>query len=132
MSRLLRIELSGASSEGAGGDFWVFLCSKFTQPADCRILGFGLSTAGRDKALEDPMACVTGGMIFVAVSKEVEKCRSNLVWALDTFRGKRFFILHVHQPAKRIPGGCKSLLMHEHVCRPFICRSCTWAFVIRS
>ncbi|KAH9604111.1 hypothetical protein KSS87_010451 [Heliosperma pusillum] len=41
--------------------------------------------------------------MYVAVSKEVKENNSMLTWALQNSGGKKVCIIHVHQPAKRIP-----------------------------
>ncbi|KAJ0113485.1 hypothetical protein Patl1_00457 [Pistacia atlantica] len=35
--------------------------------------------------------------VYVAVGKDVNKCKSTLLWALQNFHGHKFCILHVHQ-----------------------------------
>ncbi|XP_065869491.1 U-box domain-containing protein 32 isoform X2 [Euphorbia lathyris] len=37
--------------------------------------------------------------IFVALGKNVEKSKTTLLWALQSFAGKKICLLHVHQPA---------------------------------
>ncbi|KDP28620.1 hypothetical protein JCGZ_14391 [Jatropha curcas] len=41
--------------------------------------------------------------VYVAVGKDVEENKLNLLWALENFPGKNFCILHVHQPTRTIP-----------------------------
>ncbi|KAF2315300.1 hypothetical protein GH714_038760 [Hevea brasiliensis] len=41
--------------------------------------------------------------VYVAVGKDFEENKLNLVWAIENFPGKRLCIIHVHQPAKMIP-----------------------------
>ena len=41
--------------------------------------------------------------IFVAVGKEVKESKATLLWALRDARGKKVYILHVHQQAQIIP-----------------------------
>lgn len=66
------------------------------------------SMACRNETLaEDLMARVTGDTLYVAVGKDVKKCRSILLWAIQHSGGDKICILHVHQPAKRLPL-CKS------------------------
>ncbi|KAB1214374.1 U-box domain-containing protein 33 [Morella rubra] len=64
--------------------------------------------ASRHEVLEDSRARVSTeeseDMIYFAVRKEVNKCALNLLWLLRNSGGKRICILHVHKPAKRIPG----------------------------
>lgn len=43
--------------------------------------------------------------VYVALGKDVEQQKLTLLWALENFPGKKFFILHVHQPSKTIPCG---------------------------
>ncbi|XP_074264944.1 uncharacterized protein LOC141587372 [Silene latifolia] len=40
--------------------------------------------------------------LYVAVSKEVNECRSILTWALQNSGGKIVCLIHVHQPAKKV------------------------------
>ncbi|XP_012090232.1 U-box domain-containing protein 32 isoform X1 [Jatropha curcas] len=40
--------------------------------------------------------------IFVAVGKNVEKSKTTLFWAVQSFAGKKIFVLHVHQPASAV------------------------------
>ncbi|KAB1214366.1 U-box domain-containing protein 33 [Morella rubra] len=42
-------------------------------------------------------------VIFVAVGKDVKEGKSVLLWALKNSGGKKICILHVHEPAQRIP-----------------------------
>ncbi|KAJ9171390.1 hypothetical protein P3X46_014767 [Hevea brasiliensis] len=56
--------------------------------------------------------------VYVAVGKDFEENKLNLVWAIENFPGKRLCIIHVHQPAKMIPfvGGkfpASRLAQHE-------------------
>lgn len=41
--------------------------------------------------------------IYVAVSRDVKESKSTLLWALQNFVGRKFCLLHVHQPAQMIP-----------------------------
>uniref|UniRef100_A0A2C9VV46 RING-type E3 ubiquitin transferase n=1 Tax=Manihot esculenta TaxID=3983 RepID=A0A2C9VV46_MANES len=41
--------------------------------------------------------------VYVALGKDVEQQKLTLLWALENFPGKKFCILHVHQPSKTIP-----------------------------
>ncbi|XP_050204109.1 U-box domain-containing protein 33-like isoform X2 [Mercurialis annua] len=41
--------------------------------------------------------------VCVAVGKDFEESKLNLLWALENFPAKKFCILHVHQPAQTIP-----------------------------
>ncbi|EPS60472.1 hypothetical protein M569_14332, partial [Genlisea aurea] len=42
-------------------------------------------------------------VIFVALGKDVKECQSVLMWALHNSGGKKICILHVHQPAQKMP-----------------------------
>lgn len=48
--------------------------------------------------------------VYVAVGKDFEENKLNLVWAIENFPGKRLCILHVHQPAKMIHLGINNFL----------------------
>ncbi|KAB1214369.1 U-box domain-containing protein 32 [Morella rubra] len=61
--------------------------------------------ASRYEALEDSKERVVEDTVFVALGKDVKECRPTLMWSLGNSGGKRICILHVHQPAQRIPGG---------------------------
>ena len=37
--------------------------------------------------------------IFVAVGTDVHDSETTLIWAVQNFAGKKFCVLHVHQPA---------------------------------
>ncbi|XVF33324.1 hypothetical protein REPUB_Repub17cG0158600 [Reevesia pubescens] len=62
----------------------------------------GIMAGGRE-IVEESVARVIEEKIYVAVGKDVEKCKSVLIWALQHSGGKRICIIHVHQPAKMIP-----------------------------
>lgn len=42
--------------------------------------------------------CGEADTVFVAVGRNVEKCKATLHWAVRNFSGKRICLLHVHQP----------------------------------
>ncbi|KAI3432068.1 uncharacterized protein J3R85_007443 [Psidium guajava] len=44
--------------------------------------------------------CHEADTVFVAVGRNVEKCKTTLHWAARNFSGKRICLLHVHQPTK--------------------------------
>ncbi|MCL7039152.1 hypothetical protein MKW94_002154, partial [Papaver nudicaule] len=41
--------------------------------------------------------------IYVAVGKNVRESKSTLLWALRNCRGRKIYLLHIHQPAQMIP-----------------------------
>ncbi|KAI9089968.1 hypothetical protein K1719_028938 [Acacia pycnantha] len=51
----------------------------------------------------EPNPGVVEEKIYVAVSKDVKGCKLNLIWAIQNSGGKKICILHVHEPATRIP-----------------------------
>ncbi|KOM37110.1 hypothetical protein LR48_Vigan03g049100 [Vigna angularis] len=53
--------------------------------------------------LEEPNPGVVDQPIYVAVAKEVKESRSNLIWAIQHYGGKRICILYVHVRATMIP-----------------------------
>ncbi|EEF50538.1 U-box domain-containing protein 33 [Ricinus communis] len=60
--------------------------------------------------------------VYVAVGKDFEENKLNLLWALENFPGKKFCILHVHQPAKMIPlvgGQFPASRLNQHELREF-------------
>lgn len=50
-----------------------------------------------------PSPAVKEDMMFVALGKDVKESETILMWALHNSRGMRICILHVHQPAQKIP-----------------------------
>jgi hypothetical protein len=62
-----------------------------------------VSNAGGEAAEEARQAA--GGKVFVAVSEEVKRGKSAMVWALQNLAkdGAQFVIAHVHCPAQMIP-----------------------------
>ncbi|GAB4861735.1 hypothetical protein Ancab_036989 [Ancistrocladus abbreviatus] len=61
------------------------------------------SSCRREEIVEEQARGVVEDKIFVAVGKEVKESKSTLIWALQNSRGKKICILHVHQPAAKIP-----------------------------
>lgn len=61
------------------------------------------SGSGLGDIEESPEAGPVQERIFVAVGKEVKESKSTLLWALKDARGKKVYILHVHQQAQLIP-----------------------------
>ncbi|KAJ7951146.1 putative U-box domain-containing protein kinase family protein [Quillaja saponaria] len=53
--------------------------------------------------IEEPTACVSDDLIYVAVAKDLKDSKSTLIWAIQNSGGKRICLLHVHQPAQMIP-----------------------------
>lgn len=37
--------------------------------------------------------------VFVAVGTDMDDTKATLIWALQNFPGKKFCLLHVHQPS---------------------------------
>jgi hypothetical protein len=67
------------------------------------------SNAGGEAVEEARQAA--GGKVFVAVSEEVKRGKSAMVWALQNLAkdGAQFVIAHVHCPAQMIPMSKPSL-----------------------
>ncbi|KAK4483474.1 hypothetical protein RD792_010666 [Penstemon davidsonii] len=60
-----------------------------------------------------PFRGVKEDVMFVALGKDVKESETVLNWALNNSRGKTICILHVHQPAQKIPMmGTKVSLAH--------------------
>lgn len=57
----------------------------------------------RGELIVDTPVHVVDESLYVAVGKEVSEGKQTLMWALHNSGGKRICILHVHQPAQRIP-----------------------------
>ncbi|XP_048127090.1 U-box domain-containing protein 32 isoform X2 [Rhodamnia argentea] len=55
---------------------------------------------GRVGEIEAEARCDEADTVFVAVGRNVEKCKTTLHWAARNFSGKRICLLHVHQPTK--------------------------------
>ncbi|KAL9234475.1 hypothetical protein vseg_009345 [Gypsophila vaccaria] len=61
-------------------------------------------------------------MIYVAVSKDIKESKSLVSWALQNSGGKRICVIHVHQPADRIPtplGYMPAISLREKEVRAF-------------
>ncbi|KAI3725024.1 hypothetical protein L1987_64796 [Smallanthus sonchifolius] len=52
---------------------------------------------------EEPPRVVDEDKVYVAVGKNMKESQSTLQWALHNSGGRKICILHVHQPAKKIP-----------------------------
>ncbi|KAK7274412.1 hypothetical protein RIF29_15498 [Crotalaria pallida] len=52
--------------------------------------------------VEEPNPNVVDDTIYVAVAKDVNDSKLNLIWAVNNFKGKKIRILHVHVPAALI------------------------------
>ncbi|KAL9176205.1 hypothetical protein ABFS82_02G163900 [Erythranthe guttata] len=50
-----------------------------------------------------PYLALQDDVMFVALGKDVKEGATVLMWALHNSRGKKIFILHVHQPAQKMP-----------------------------
>lgn len=50
-----------------------------------------------------PSPALREEMMYVALGKDVKESESVLMWALHNSRGMKICILHVHQPAQKIP-----------------------------
>lgn len=57
----------------------------------------------RREIVEESVARVIEDKIYVAVGKQVKESKLVLLWALQNSGGKRVCIIHVHQPAQKIP-----------------------------
>ena len=64
--------------------------------------GAGIMT-DRGEIVEETNPGVIDNTIYVAVAKDVKESKSNLIWAIQYSGGRRICILHVHEPATRIP-----------------------------
>lgn len=67
---------------------------------DVRVSGI---MASRQEISEEPVERIIDNIIHVAVGKDVKEGKSILDWAYKHSGGKKICILHVHQPAQRIP-----------------------------
>ncbi|KAK3004752.1 hypothetical protein RJ639_018397 [Escallonia herrerae] len=63
----------------------------------------GMMGSGSEILEESPAVRVVEDKIHVAVGKEVNESELTLAWALHNSGGRKICILHVHQPADRIP-----------------------------
>ncbi|KAJ0113486.1 hypothetical protein Patl1_00456 [Pistacia atlantica] len=61
-----------------------------------------IMSIGRE-IVEEPVARLIEDKIYVAVGKQVKESKLVLLWALQNSGGKRICIIHVHQPAQKIP-----------------------------
>ncbi|XP_057510933.1 U-box domain-containing protein 33-like isoform X2 [Actinidia eriantha] len=59
--------------------------------------------ASRGEISEEPPVQVVEDKVYVAVGKEYGDSKSTLTWALHNSGGRKICILHVHEPAQRIP-----------------------------
>ncbi|XP_052193096.1 U-box domain-containing protein 33 isoform X2 [Diospyros lotus] len=59
--------------------------------------------ASRGEIVEEPPVQVVVDKVYVAVGKDLNESKSTLLWALHKSEGRRICILHVHNPAQRIP-----------------------------
>lgn len=50
-----------------------------------------------------PSDAVKEDIMFVALGKDMKESESLLMWALNNSRGMKICVLHVHQPARKIP-----------------------------
>ncbi|XP_022924425.1 U-box domain-containing protein 33-like [Cucurbita moschata] len=53
--------------------------------------------------VEEPVGAISDDIIYVAVGKDVKECLSVLRYALNSSRGKKICLLHVHVPAQMTP-----------------------------
>ena len=57
--------------------------------------------------------CDVENTIFVAVGKNVKESKSTLLWALQSFAGKKICLLHVHEPAHSVSLSKFVISVHE-------------------
>ncbi|GFY84183.1 U-box domain-containing protein kinase family protein [Actinidia rufa] len=57
---------------------------------------------GGEGEIEIEGLCDVENTIFVAVGKNVKESKSTLLWALQSFAGKKISLLHVHEPARSV------------------------------
>ncbi|KAL8495234.1 hypothetical protein ACS0TY_019405 [Phlomoides rotata] len=62
-----------------------------------------LEIVDESEAGTTPYPAVEEDMMFVALGKDVKESERLLAWALSNSRGMRICVLHVHQPARKIP-----------------------------
>lgn len=67
---------------------------------DIRVSGI---MASRQEIAEEPVARIIDNIIHVAVGKDVKEGKSIVEWAYRYSGGKKLCIIHVHQPAQKIP-----------------------------
>lgn len=71
--------------------------------------GGGRTSGRRSEITEEvetiapPSAVVDEEVLFVALGKDVEEGATVLTYAVDNCKGMKICILHVHQPAQKIP-----------------------------
>ncbi|KAL8111318.1 hypothetical protein AgCh_019144 [Apium graveolens] len=78
---------------------FIDLSHSMTRLHDTALQGF----MGSMSEIVEEVAVGDEEMIYVLVGKDVKESESTLKWALRNFDGKKLCILHVHQPAKKIP-----------------------------
>ena len=50
-----------------------------------------------------PSPALREEMMYVALGKDVKESEKTLMWALHNSRGMKICVLHIHQPAQKIP-----------------------------
>ncbi|XP_073309245.1 U-box domain-containing protein 33-like isoform X1 [Primulina huaijiensis] len=63
----------------------------------------GLGDIAEVETVAPPSAVVEEGVLFVALGKDVKEGGSVLTYAVDNCKGMKICVLHVHQPAQKIP-----------------------------
>ncbi|CAL5400996.1 unnamed protein product [Camellia sinensis] len=72
-------------------------------PTRCPEIGITGMMASGSEIVEEPPVQAVEDVIYVAVGKELNEGKSNLLWTLHNSGGRKICILFVHKPAKRIP-----------------------------
>lgn len=63
--------------------------------------------------------------MYVAVGKDVKESEKTLAWALHNSGGRKICILHVHQPAQKIPmSNFFETCSHQHMFLFMLCYYC--------
>ncbi|XP_004298985.1 PREDICTED: U-box domain-containing protein 33-like [Fragaria vesca subsp. vesca] len=63
----------------------------------------GATHSSADRIVVEPVAGVIQDTIYVTVGACVKESKSHLLWTLHNSGGNRVCIIHVHQPAQKIP-----------------------------
>ena len=68
---------------------------------------------GGEGEIEIEGLCDVENTIFVAVGNNVKESKSTLLWALQSFAGKKICLLHVHEPARSVSLSKFVISIHE-------------------
>ncbi|XAR63052.1 Non-specific serine/threonine protein kinase [Bertholletia excelsa] len=91
-------------------------------PVRYPVIEIPRAMASRTEITEEPPVQAVEDKIYVAVGKDVSESKLTLSWTLHNSGGRKICILHVHEPAQRIPlMGTKFLVsqLEEHQVRAY-------------